>query len=515
VEHNPSSEVVPAAIHSQPGQFLNDAHRAAQVPHRGLQSWGYDRYGNRLNQTVTAGSGYSNTLGFANPGGAQTNHPDGMCFDSSGNMTAESGSCPPTSPMYSYDAENRMTAYSGTSAASYVYDDNGNRVKKCLPNCTSPTTTTVYVFSAGKDVAEYDNGAAPASPSREYIYSGGQLITTLAGSTTTYHHADHLSVRVSTDTNGNKIGEQGHYPYGESWYSNNTTTKFVFTGYERDTESNNDYAMARYYRVGFGRFCSPDPLGGNPGDPQSWNRYVYARDNPINNVDPSGMSWLSSFINALVSIFSGVNFGDMRTPPTFPTGNYDVWQKLEDAIIPPMGGQWIIMNAMPGATLKTDCGTLTKNVGLPGLTYQNALRLWNDLAHTKGKDDPTVAALGAVTWQGEDSSFSPTPKNNVNHNGSIDYGPFQLNDTTGPPVPASQRSAVYGTNGGGEPFNGDPDANITRGLKYLGGLYNRYGTDAAGMYTAPKYRQARQDTFDKYANKLQGLFSNTDCFPNH
>ncbi len=311
-------------------------------------SWAYDRYGNRLSQTVTAGSGYSNTLGFANPGGAQTNHPDGMCFDNSGNMTAESGTCPPASPMYSYDAENRMTAYSGSSAASYVYDDNGNRVKKCLPNCTSPTTTTVYVFSAGQDVAEYDNGAAPASPSREYIYSGGQLITTLAGSTTTYHHADHLSVRVSTDVNGNKVGEQGHYPYGESWYSNSTTTKFVFTGYQRDSESGNDYAMARYYRVGFGRFCSPDPLSGSPGDPQSWNRYIYARDNPINNVDPSGMSWLSSFIHALVSFFTDVNFGPGGTAPTFPTGNYDVWQKLEDAITP-NAGPWIIMNAMPGS----------------------------------------------------------------------------------------------------------------------------------------------------------------------
>jgi hypothetical protein len=96
--------------------------------------------------------------------------------------------------------------------------------------------------------------------------------------------------------------------------------------------------MARYYRVGFGRFCSPDPLGGNPGDPQSWNRYVYARDNPINNVDPSGMSWFSSFIHALVSFFTDVNFGPGGTPPTFPTGNYDVWQKLEDAIIPPMMG---------------------------------------------------------------------------------------------------------------------------------------------------------------------------------
>jgi RHS repeat-associated protein len=304
-------------------------------------SWAYDRYANRLNQTLTAGSGYTNLLTFSNPGGAQTNRPDGMCFDASGNMLAETNvSCPPAAPMYSYDADSRMTAYQGSSSAGYVYDDSGRRVKKCLPNCTSPTSSTVYVFSVGRDIAEYDNGAAPASPSREYIYSGGSLLSTLTSTATTYHHSDHLSVRLSTDTNGNKVGEQGHYPYGEAWYSANTTTKFVFTSYERDSESNNDYAMARYYRVGFGRFCSADPISGSPGDPQSWNRYVYARDNPINITDPSGLSWLGTFFKALIDFFT-LGFGNqvsVSPQPTFPnpSDGLSPWDKLVDAVFPHM-----------------------------------------------------------------------------------------------------------------------------------------------------------------------------------
>ncbi|HEX9272995.1 MAG TPA: RHS repeat-associated core domain-containing protein [Candidatus Binatia bacterium] len=306
-------------------------------------AWAYDRYGNRLSQTITAGSAYQNILSFANPGGAQTNHPDGMCFDSGGNLTAESGACPPAAPMYTYDAENRMAAYAGGSAATYVYDDNGRRVEKCLPNCSSPTSRTVYIFSAGKNIAEYDNGAAPGSPSREYIYSGGTLFATLAGATTTYHHHDLLSVRVSTNGDGNKVGEQGHLPYGEAWYTTNTWTKFIFTSYERDSESGNDFAMARYYHVRFGRFCSPDPLMGNTADPQSWNRYAYARDNPISNIDPSGFSWLSSFFKAIVNFFTGAFPSSPPTiVPTFPSPNESsVWDKLADAITPPM---------MPGGT---------------------------------------------------------------------------------------------------------------------------------------------------------------------
>src|SRR5262249_15134793 len=77
---------------------------------------------------------------------------------------------PPASLTYTYDGENRLTNYLGSSA-TYSFDGNGMRVKKVASG-----TTTVYIFSGSKVIAEYDNGAAPASPSREYIYSGGALL---------------------------------------------------------------------------------------------------------------------------------------------------------------------------------------------------------------------------------------------------------------------------------------------------------------------------------------------------
>lgn len=259
--------------------------------------WGlsetYDRYGNRPSQTLTAGTGPSSYITFSNSGGALTNHPDGWCFDASGNLLAKSGSCPPGAPNFVYDGENRMVG-DPTAGATYVYDGNGNRVQKCLPNCTSPTSSIVYLFSNSQDVAEYDNGAAPSSPSTEFIYSdslpGPGLVASIVSGTTTYFHSDHLSWRVSTNTSGQIVGQQGSFPFGESWYSSNGN-EFVFTSYQRDSESGLDYAMARYYDSTVGRFCSADPVSGQSDDPQTWNRYTYARNDPIDFTDPSGQHW--------------------------------------------------------------------------------------------------------------------------------------------------------------------------------------------------------------------------------
>jgi len=49
--------------------------------------------------------------------------------------------------------------------------------------------------------------------------------------------------------------------------------------------------LARYYDSRTGTFCSADPLASSPDDPQSWNRYPYGRNDPIDITDPSGQHW--------------------------------------------------------------------------------------------------------------------------------------------------------------------------------------------------------------------------------
>jgi RHS repeat-associated protein len=71
-----------------------------------------------------------------------------------------------------------------------------------------------------------------------------------------------------------------------------TTRSFAdkFTGKERDSESGLDNFLARYFTSNFGRFLSPDPenAGADAGNPQSWNAYSYALNDPVDNTDPDG-----------------------------------------------------------------------------------------------------------------------------------------------------------------------------------------------------------------------------------
>jgi len=191
------------------------------------------------------------------------------------------GACPERTRR---NAENRVvSATNGGSSGTYSYDGNNLRVEK-----VSGSTTTVTIFSGGQDIAEYVNGAVPSSPNVEFIYAGSQLTADISGSTTYYFHQDQLSNRLLTDSSGNVATQRGNFPFGEEWYQTGVSTKWKFTTYARDTESGNDYALARSYVNRLARFSSPDLLAGDPTNPQSLDRYAYVRNDPENILDPTG-----------------------------------------------------------------------------------------------------------------------------------------------------------------------------------------------------------------------------------
>ncbi len=106
--------------------------------------------------------------------------------------------------------------------------------------------------------------------------------------------SDHLgSPRINTDQNGAVIARHDYQPFGEeiqrASYGADTVRK-QFTSYERDTETDLDFAQARMYNKNHGRFTSADDFANDTHveDPASWNLYIYARNKPLTLTDPSG-----------------------------------------------------------------------------------------------------------------------------------------------------------------------------------------------------------------------------------
>ena len=110
--------------------------------------------------------------------------------------------------------------------------------------------------------------------------------------TVRYYHTDALgSVRAVTDQAGNVVERHDYLPFGGEWNPQGGEQPRRFAGKERDGETGLDYLGARYYASPTARFTSVDPVftfGENFVDPQRWNRYHYARNNPLRYTDPDG-----------------------------------------------------------------------------------------------------------------------------------------------------------------------------------------------------------------------------------
>ncbi|MDR3197657.1 MAG: RHS repeat-associated core domain-containing protein, partial [Planctomycetaceae bacterium] len=82
-------------------------------------------------------------------------------------------------------------------------------------------------------------------------------------------------------------------------------TEFLYSGEQFDSKIGQQYLRARYYDPATGRFNRLDPFFGNLNDPQSLHKYLYAHNDPINGIDPSG----NSLAGVSISIAIGVGIG--------------------------------------------------------------------------------------------------------------------------------------------------------------------------------------------------------------
>ncbi len=130
---------------------------------------------------------------------------------------------------------------------------------------------------------------------RKYYFLGGQTILLDEEGELQYIITDHLGSVVSiADEGGTLTSQQRYLPFGgvrtleTPSYSPISETDYGYTS-QRDLASTGmiDY-KARFYNPYITHFAQPDTIVPDLLNPQAWNRYSYALNNPIRYNDPTG-----------------------------------------------------------------------------------------------------------------------------------------------------------------------------------------------------------------------------------
>jgi len=427
------------------------------------QTYDCDRYGNRAvrvgsyipTPALTPQSGSSADFSAFNQ---STNRIQlsGFGFDAAGNLKND-----PTTAANAmlYDAENRQVSYTKAGTTTYAYDGDGHRVKKVVGN-----VTTIFVYNAmGQLAAEYTNDTTP-SP---------------GGSATSYLTSDHLgSTRVVTKADGTVKARFDYLPFGEEipssvggrssivGYNAADSTKQKFTQKERDSESGLDYFGARYYSSTQGRFTGADDVtkDSHVGDPQSWNKYAYVRNNPLRLVDDGGEKATVSIVTdeekktGTITITASIAI--------YSQGNANLTQKQLNQAAAAIQGS--IEGAWSG-TYKQD-----------GITYSVTTKV--DVQVYGNENDATKSGAQNVIGISKNDALPGTATSFVNHRGFFssssapDTGVWRFSRIVQAGVAAHEFAHLLGVN---DRYNGG-NMSTTGQSAYLMAVQDDYGWAVSG-----------------------------------
>jgi RHS repeat-associated protein len=216
----------------------------------------------------------------------------GPSYDANGNQLSSTGLS-----SISWNAYGQAVSVSAIANEPYTgtYDAAGRLVEITLPS--GGTQQFVYSPSGAKiAVVQQAQPGGPLVKGTVSLPGGDTAIYNFSG-LSYLRHTDWLgSSRLATTWNHGVYSKESYAPFGET-YNEGGTPDRSFTGQDQDVVTGSQGTgiyefMFRKYDPAAGRWLSPDPLGWGSASldkPQSLNRYTYAMNSPLSNVDPSGL----------------------------------------------------------------------------------------------------------------------------------------------------------------------------------------------------------------------------------
>ncbi|MCP4601067.1 MAG: RHS repeat-associated core domain-containing protein [Proteobacteria bacterium] len=207
-------------------------------------------------------------------------------WDLNGNLIAKTAGSMTTS--YQWHALDRMLSITGPKGTfDYGYDPRGIRVRE-----TNDAGSTFFLNGDGAGgfshiVAEYSTDKVLAT---YYAYGSDidEPLAQLKAKGVQYLHRDGLgSVSALSSASGEIVGGISYAAFGDVEQRSGARSRHAYASRDRDP-TGLDYIRARYYDPPAGRFLSQDQVRGSLKEPSTLHRYIYAKNNPVGNVDPSG-----------------------------------------------------------------------------------------------------------------------------------------------------------------------------------------------------------------------------------
>ncbi len=250
-------------------------------------------------------------------------------YDTFGNLVSRKDGRSTVS--YQYDDQGRLAEVrGGRKTVRYHYDGEGYRVAREIDG-----SVTRYVHDRSSSlpqvIVDYDGRGRLQ---QRYLLGTSRVGQTGSDGRELYFLEDHLgSTRAVADGEGRVVARYDYSPFGAPRLREGSdVTRFLFTGEEWDPDSRLLYLRARYYDPEVGRFLTPDPADGRPDNPQSYNLYAYAVNDPVNRGDPTGMQpWPppprppSSWFDPWHGPWLGSNYDIVGIPKRQPYVTHSWW----------------------------------------------------------------------------------------------------------------------------------------------------------------------------------------------
>ena len=239
-------------------------------------------------------------------------------YDLNGNAVSGDGR---TFEYTSYDMVKKITK--GLDSVEFKYGPDHARWQR-IDVKNGVTTTTTYlgnierIATSTSDIVEWKRTVAGVV----HTYKTLNLLMQPSGYDKRYLYTDHLgSVDAVTDVVGNvthsmSFDAWGARRSGEDWaaitaaqiaqslsltgFDQPLTTR-GYTGHEMVDDFGIIHMNGRIYDARIGRFLQADPFIQAASNTQSYNRYSYVMNNPLNSTDPSGYFSLRKFVGVIVA----------------------------------------------------------------------------------------------------------------------------------------------------------------------------------------------------------------------